>query len=62
MYAGLYKLSCDMCGRMGERPKKTVIHKDGSRADICECCYQKCLNYPKFTQGVQDEEIKIIDF
>ena len=51
VYAGLQKVSCDMCQRLVV-PTHTVKHKDGSRVDICGECYDKCLTYPKFQTGV----------
>jgi len=50
LYVGLEKYSCDMCGNMGSKPEYVVVHKDGTRADICKCCYNKCLAYPKFQE------------
>lgn len=62
LYAGLEKYSCDMCGSMGEKPQKTVRHKDGSKADICGKCYSKCLVFPKFQQGLKDGDITVSDY
>ena len=60
LYVGLEKYSCDMCGHMGSKPEYAVVHKDGNRADICRCCYDKCLAYPKFQEGIKSGEIKVI--
>ena len=60
LYAGLEKYSCDMCGP-GPRPSKTVIHRDGSKADICLICYGKCLAFPKFQEGIKLGEIRVVD-
>ena len=62
LYAGLYKYSCDMCGKMGERPTHTVIHKDGARVDICKTCYCKCVNFPKFKKGIENKDIKLVAY
>lgn len=59
LYAGLVKYSCDMCGEMGEKPTHVVTHKDGTRADICRCCYNKCLAFPKFNEGIKSGDIKV---
>ena len=61
LYAGLEKYSCDMCGHLGSKPKYAVIHKDGTRVDICQVCRDKCLAYPKFQEGVKAGEIKVIE-
>ena len=61
VYAGLYKMSCDMCGEL-TIPKYTVLHKDGSKADICSICYGKCLAYPKFNAGIESNDIKVTDY
>ena len=58
VYAGLYKVSCDMCGSL-VRPTHTVTHKDKSKADICDVCYGKCLAHPKFNTGVETGDIKV---
>lgn len=60
LYAGLEKYSCDMCGKLGERPTHTVIHKEGHKADICTECYIKCINFPKFKKGIADKNIKVV--
>ena len=61
IYAGLHKVSCDMCGGFRE-PQKVIQHKDGSSADICDICYGKCLVYPKFQQGIKDKDIMVKDY
>ena len=61
VYAGLYKMSCDMCGNL-TRPKKVVKHKDGSEADICDVCYGRCLAFPKFQQGLKSHDISVRDY
>lgn len=61
VYAGLHKMSCDMCGELS-KPKHIVIHKDRSKADICSICYGKCLAYPKFNEGIKAGDIKVIDY
>lgn len=61
VYAGLHKMSCDMCGGLS-KPKHTVTHKDNSKADICSMCYGKCLAYPKFNEGVKAGYIKVTDY
>lgn len=58
VYAGLYKVSCDMCGNLG-RPEYIVKHKNGSKVDICAVCYGKCLSYPKFNNGVESKQIEV---
>lgn len=58
LYAGLEKYSCDMCGP-GPRPTYTVVHKDGSKVDICPVCYGRCLAYPKFQEGLKSGEITV---
>lgn len=58
VYAGLEKMSCDMCGNL-VRPEYTVKHKDGSKADICSICYGRCLAYPKFQQGLEQGTITV---
>jgi len=60
LYAGLEKYSCDMCGP-GPRPTKTVVHQDGSKADICQVCYGRCLGYPKFQEGIEAGTIRVVD-
>lgn len=60
LYVGLEKYSCDMCGKLGERPKATIKHEDGSKADVCGCCLEKSKAYPKFQQGIKDGVIEII--
>ena len=62
LYAGLEKYSCDMCGKLGVKPKYKVIHKDKSSLDICQCCYNKCINYPKFNEGIKNKDIKVITY
>ena len=61
LYAGLEKYSCDMCGKLGEKPTHTVIHKDGERADICSSCYAKCIKFPKFNEGIKSGAIKLVN-
>ena len=61
VYAGLHKVSCDMCGNL-VRPSKTVKHKDESKADICDVCYGKCLMYPKFNSGIALAQITVVDY
>ena len=61
VYAGLYKVSCDMCGDL-VRPQYTVVHKDGSKVDICSVCYGKCLAYPKFNEGIETHSIKVATY
>lgn len=61
LYAGLVKYSCDMCGELGERATHRVIHKSGTKADICKGCHRKCLAHPKFNEGVKNGEIKVIE-
>ena len=58
VYAGLYKMSCDMC-RYLVKPSYIVKHKDNSKADICSVCYGRCLEYPKFNQGIKDKVIEV---
>lgn len=58
VYAGLHKVSCDMCGDL-VKPTRTVVHKDKSKADICDVCYGKCLAYPKFNTGIESGEIVV---
>ena len=59
VYAGLYKLSCDMCSRC-EGWDYIIKHKDGSRAEICAVCYGKCTMHPPFQQGIANKEIQVI--
>jgi ribosome-binding protein aMBF1 (putative translation factor) len=61
LYVGLEKFSCDMCGP-GPKPKKVVTHKDGSKVEICDVCYGKCLAHPKFLVGVKSGEIVVTDY
>ena len=61
VYAGLHKVSCDMCGDL-RTPTKIVKHKDGSKADICDICYGKCLTYPKFNEGIATKDIEVLDY
>lgn len=61
VYAGLYKVSCDMCCNL-VKPKHTVTHKDKSRADICDVCYGRCLAYPKFNAGIKSGDISVSNF
>ncbi len=61
VYAGLYKVSCDMCQGLVS-PDYTVIHKDGSKADICSVCYGKCLAFPKFNNGIESHDIKVTSY
>jgi ribosome-binding protein aMBF1 (putative translation factor) len=61
VYAGLHKMSCDMCGSL-VKPKHTVTHRDNSKVDICDICYGRCLAYPKFNQGIESEDIKVDDY
>ena len=58
VYAGLEKVSCDMCGNL-VKPTHTVIHQDGSKVDICPICYGKCLAYPKFQEGIKAGTISV---
>jgi ribosome-binding protein aMBF1 (putative translation factor) len=61
LYVGLEKFSCDMCGP-GPKPTKVIKHKDGSKAEICDICYGKCLAYPKFQEGLKSGEIKVSNY
>lgn len=61
VYAGLYKISCDMCGDL-VRPSYTITHKDNTKADICAVCYGKCLMHPKFNQGIEDKDITVREY
>ena len=58
VYAGLHKVSCDMCGGV-DGYDYIVTHEDGSCADICAVCYGKCQTYPKFQDGIKSGEIKV---
>ena len=60
LYIGLEKYSCDMCSP-GPKPTHTVIHQDSSKVDICPTCYRKCLDHPKFQEGIKDRTIKVIE-
>ena len=59
VYAGLYKVSCDMCGGV-EGWDYVVKHKDGSRAEICSVCYGRCLAHPKFQDGLKSGDISVV--
>ncbi len=61
VYAGLHKVSCDMCGDL-VRPDYIVKHKDGSKADICSTCYGKCLAHSKFNTGIESGDIKVSSY
>ena len=61
VYAGLYKMSCDMCGDL-VKPQHTIAHEDKSKADICSICYGKCLAYPKFNEGIKAGDIKVYSY
>lgn len=58
IYAGLHKISCDMCGGCNGLDY-IITHKDGSTAEVCAVCYGKCLCHDKFNQGVKDGDIKV---
>ncbi len=59
VYAGLRKVSCDMCGGIAGYDY-TVVHEDGSKADICAVCYGKCLVFPKFQDGIKSGKIRVV--
>ena len=58
VYAGLRKVSCDMCGNL-VAPTHIITHQDGSKADICSICYGRCLAYPKFQEGIKVGTISV---
>ena len=61
LYAGLEKYSCDMCGKLGEKPTHTVLHiASKTQADICKTCYHKCMKHQKFLDGIESKHIKLI--
>ena len=62
VYAGLYKVSCDMCGGL-VKPQYTIVHdKDVSKVDICSVCYGKCLSHPKFNEGIEQGHIRVTGY
>ena len=60
LWSNLEKYSCDICGRLGEKPVATVEHQDGSKVDICKRCKEDALRYPKFQEGIKSGDIKLI--
>ena len=61
VYAGLHKVSCDMCHDLVQ-PTRIIKHRDGSKVDICDVCYGKCLAYPKFNKGIRDKDIIVTSY
>jgi len=62
LYVGLDKMSCDLCGKLGEAPAYTVTHVETNhKADICCCCYRDSMKHEPFKKGLEEGKIKVIE-
>jgi len=63
VWADLKKLfGCTLCGATVV-PVKIVQHKaTHTRADLCETCWDKTKDYPKFVEGLKTGEIEVCNF